>query len=86
MDRVASEFRRYADARVAWQRYRDGIVPQATESLKLTQQAHAAKQVGDLELLKAHETYIRMHLAQLDALRNMRISQVALEGLVVRQE
>jgi len=83
MDRVASEFRRYADARVAWQRYRDGIVPQATESLKLTQQAHAAKQVGDLELLKSHETYIRMHLAQLDALRNMRISQVALEGLVV---
>ena len=85
MDRVASEFRRYADARVAYQRYRDGIVPQATESLKLTQQAYAAKQVGDVELLKAHETYIRMHLAQLDALRDMRISQVALEGLVVGQ-
>jgi cobalt-zinc-cadmium efflux system outer membrane protein len=82
-ERLAAEFRRYENARVRFTRHKERIVPNARKSLDIVQKAYAEGQLDYLELLTSQSTFARTNLDMLDALRELKVSQVALEGQLV---
>jgi cobalt-zinc-cadmium efflux system outer membrane protein len=79
-DRLAVTFRRYANARQQVQRYGQTIVPRAERSLKLVTEGYEKGQVEYLTLLTAQQTYLEVTLANLDSLRELRVSEALIEG------
>jgi cobalt-zinc-cadmium efflux system outer membrane protein len=79
-DRLAVAFRRYANARQQTDRYRSEILPRAQQSLDLMARGYEEGQISFLALLTSQRTYIRVNLAYVEALAELRQSTTAIEG------
>lgn len=79
-DRLAVAYRRYADARQQAERYAERILPRAQQALDIVTRAYRNGQADYLTVIASQKTYIQANLAYLDAIRNLRKSQVVIEG------
>ncbi len=79
-DRLAVAYRRYADARQQAERYAQRILPRARQSLEIVTGAYRNGQADYLTVIASQKTYIQANLAYLEAIRNLRESQVVIEG------
>jgi len=82
-ERLAAEFRRYADARQEAARYRQAILPDAKDSLELVREAYRQGEFDYLKLLTAQRTFFRVNLAYVDALRDLWLSSTRIEGMLL---
>ena len=82
-NRLSPTFERYANARNQVDRYRTAIIPAATESLELSRKMYEAGETGYLNLLTAQRTFAQTNLQYLDSLRELRISEAEIEGLML---
>ena len=78
--RLALVFEQYATAHHQVEKYHSDILPNAQESLKLVSAGYRQGEFGYLVLLTAQRTYFQTNLAYLDALRDLRTAEVAIEG------
>jgi len=83
-NRLALTFERYANARNQVERYRTTILPAAQESLDLTRKMYEAGEASFLVLLTAQRTFSQTNLNFLDAVRELRIADIEIEGLLLR--
>lgn len=81
--RLASVFERYLTSRNRVDNFRDGILRDAQESLKLTRQAYEAGELNFLNLLTAQRTYFRANLSYARALCDMWAASSEIEGLLL---
>lgn len=79
-DRLAVAYRRYANARQQADRYRSRILPRARKSLELVTGGYDTGQVDYLTLITSQQTYVRVNLSYLDALRELREAAAIIEG------
>lgn len=82
-NRLAPVYERYANASNQVQRYRDVILPAADESLNLTRKTYSAGEANYVALLTAQRTYSQTQLGYLDAIGNLRIAEVQINGLLL---
>ena len=82
-DRLAEVFRQYANARQQAEQYKAEILTDAESSLDLVRKGYQQGEFGYLELLTAQRTYFRVNLAYLESLRELWISTVQIEGLLL---
>ncbi len=82
-DRLAEEFQHYLDARETVAEYRESILPDADAALTLVRKGYTEGELGYLDLLTAQQAYFRTHLAFVDALRDIQISRIRIEGLLL---
>ena len=82
-NRLTPNFERYSNARNQVDRYRAAILPAAAESLDLSRKMYQAGETGYLNLLTAQRTFAQTHLQYLDSLRQLRISEAEIEGLLL---
>ena len=82
-DRLVEVFKQYANARQQVEQYRTEILPNAKSSLDLTRKGYQQGEFGYLELLTAQRTYFRVNLAYLASLRELWISAVEIDGLLL---
>ena len=78
--RNLSKSYRYADARQQARRYAERILPRAQQSLDVVRAAYRDGQADYLTVIASQKTYIQANLAYLDAIRNLRESQVVIKG------
>jgi cobalt-zinc-cadmium efflux system outer membrane protein len=78
--RLASVFEQYSTARQLVEKYHSDMLPNAQESLKLVSSGYRQGEFNYLMLLMAQRTYFQTNIAYLDALRDLRIAGVAIEG------
>lgn len=71
-DRLATAYRRFANARQQVQRYKTRMVPRARRSLDLVSAGYEQGQVEFLTVLTAQQTYLGVSLSYLDSLRELR--------------
>lgn len=83
-NRLAPVFEQYANARNQVDRYQKLILPAAQESLSLTRQMYGAGEANYTTLLTAQRTYSQTQLNFLESVRSLRISEVEIEGLLLR--
>lgn len=83
-NRLAPVFERYSNARNQFERYQATILPAAQESLELTRSMYSAGQTGYTTLLTAQRTYSQTQLNYLDTIRTLRITEVEIDGLLLR--
>lgn len=81
---LAPVFERYANARNQVARYRETILPAANETLELSRRSYEAGETGFVNLLTVQRTFSQTNLAYLQALRELRLAEVELEGLLLR--
>jgi outer membrane protein, heavy metal efflux system len=79
-EQLAMAYRQYANARQQANRYREQIVPRAERSLDLVGAGYREGQVDFLTLLTGQRTYIRVNLAYIDALAELRQATIVIEG------
>lgn len=79
-DRLATTYRRYANARQQSEKYEQRIVPNAKRSLELVTKGYELGQVEYLTLLLAQQTYLQARLAALDSLKELRTSEALIAG------
>lgn len=79
-DRLAVAFRRYSNARQQVGRYSQRILPRARKSLELVTTGYRERQTDYLTLLTTQQTFVRVSLAHLDALRELREASTLIEG------
>jgi cobalt-zinc-cadmium efflux system outer membrane protein len=82
-DRLASVFERYANARQQVERFSRDILPDAKASLDLVTKAFQQGETGYLTVLTAQRTYVETNLMYLEAQRQLRSAEVAIEGLLL---
>jgi len=82
-NRLTPNFERYSNARNQVDRYRAAILPAAAESLDLSRKMYQAGETGYLNLLTAQRTFAQTHLQYLDSLRQLRIAEAEIEGLLL---
>jgi cobalt-zinc-cadmium efflux system outer membrane protein len=78
--RLAMVFRRYANARQQVDSYRNDLLPRAQNSLDLVGQGFRAGQADFLDPFISQRTFIRLNLAYIDALSELRQSAVLIDG------
>jgi cobalt-zinc-cadmium efflux system outer membrane protein len=83
-DRLAEAYRGYETARGQLEIYDREILPRAKEALDLTMQTYGAGEVSYLELLTVQRTYFQTGLQRLEALRQLRVAEVEIDGLLLR--
>lgn len=83
-NRLAPVFEQYANARNQVDRYQKTILPAAEESLDLTRKMYRAGEANYTALLTAQRTYSQTQINYLDTVRTLRISEVEIEGLLLR--
>jgi|LakMenEpi03Aug12_release.lakeMendotaPanAssembly.Ray.scaffolds.fasta_scaffold08026_2 cobalt-zinc-cadmium efflux system outer membrane protein len=83
-NRLAPAFERYANSKNQFQRYRESIIPAATESLELNKRAYTAGEVGFVEYLTAQRTYFQTSLNYLDSARELRVAESEIDGLLLQ--
>lgn len=79
-DRLAVAFRRYSNARQQVERYSLRILPRARKSLELVTTGYRERQTDYLTLLMSQQTFVRVSLAHLDALRELREASTLIDG------
>lgn len=88
-DRLATAYRRYANAYQQVDRYRTRMVPKAKRSLELVTRGYDTGQVEFLTVLSAQQTYVQVSLAYLDSLLELHTAysvidaQLLTDGLTV---
>jgi len=83
-NRLAPAFERYANSKNQFQRYRESIIPSAAESLELNKRAYTAGEVGFVVYLTAQRTYFQTSLNYLDSVRELRVAESEIEGLLLQ--
>jgi cobalt-zinc-cadmium efflux system outer membrane protein len=83
-NQLAIAFQRYAIAKQQVEIYTDSILPDARESLELTRTGYREGEFGYLDLLVAQTTYFDVSLNSLERLKELWVSSVELEGLLLR--
>jgi cobalt-zinc-cadmium efflux system outer membrane protein len=81
--RLATAYQRYANARQQVKTYTDAILPDAQKSIDLVTTGYRQGQFGYLILLTSQRTYFQTKLAYLESLRQLRISAVEIDGLLL---
>ena len=81
--RLANVFERYARARQQVVIYKERILPDARESWDLTDRAYRQGELGYLAVLTAQRTYFQANVMYLEALRELWLAEVAIEGLLL---
>lgn len=81
--RLASVFQRYQTARAQVDRYSQAIVPNSRENLDLVRRAFAAGEYDFLQMLVAQRTFVQTELAYVEALQDMHIAALEIEGLLL---
>jgi outer membrane protein, heavy metal efflux system len=82
-DALATAFRNFQQAKYQVARYEKGILDNARESLKLTEQSYEARQVSFLRVLTARRTYFEANLQYVQALIALRQASVVIDGYVL---
>jgi cobalt-zinc-cadmium efflux system outer membrane protein len=82
-NRLALAFEAYANASNQVKRYSREILPDAHGSLDLVVSGYRNEQVNFLTLLTAQRTFSQTNLAYLQALQDMWVNRVAIEGLLL---
>ncbi|MDB5386891.1 MAG: czcC 2 [Planctomycetaceae bacterium] len=82
-DALADAFKRFESALAQVTAFRDDILPDAKESLKLTTEGYKAGEIGFLQVLGARQTYFSTELGYVDALTEMQKVAVELDGLLL---
>jgi cobalt-zinc-cadmium efflux system outer membrane protein len=82
-DQLAEAFRDFEVAREQVAQYRQGILPDAKKSLELTRAGYQQNEFGYLELLTAQQTYSRTNLAYIARLRELWLSAVQIDGMLL---
>jgi len=82
-ERLAARFQQYATARQQVERYRSEMLPSARESLELVRQGYRLGEFNYQALLLAQRTYFQTNLAHLESQRQLRISVIVIEGLLL---
>ena len=82
-DRLADAFKQYANARQQTRRYVDDILPDAKTTLELVRTGYEQGEFGYLELLTTQRTYFRVNLAYVGSLRELRVSSVRIDGMLM---
>jgi cobalt-zinc-cadmium efflux system outer membrane protein len=83
-NRLAPVYERYANAQNQVQRYRTRILPAARDTLDLTRKLYEGSEIDYVTLLTAQRTYSQTNLNYLDALRELRASEIELQGMLLR--
>ena len=81
--RLATAFKQYANARQQVDLYREQILADARNSLELVQQGYRQGEFGYLELLTSQRTFFRTHLAYVESLRTLWVSNTMIDGLLL---
>ena len=82
-NRLATVYRRYANARQQVEKYRNTILPDAKETLELVTTGYQQGEFSYLNLLTAQRTYFQSNLAYLDSLLKLKSARVQIEGLLL---
>jgi cobalt-zinc-cadmium efflux system outer membrane protein len=81
--RLAAVFQRYQTARAQVDRYSQAIVPNSRENLDLVRKAFAAGEYDFLQMLIAQRTFAQTELAYVEALQDMHVAALEIEGLLL---
>lgn len=81
--RLAGAFNQYAVAKTRAERYKKSILPDAGASLELLRDGYRQGEYSYLDLLTAQRTFFRVNLAYVESLRDVWISSVAIDGLLL---
>ena len=81
--RLAPIFEQYVNARQQVQKYSDDILPNAAKTLELVRSGYRQGEFNYQTLLISQRTYFQANLSYLESLRQLRLSAVALEGLLL---
>jgi cobalt-zinc-cadmium efflux system outer membrane protein len=82
-NRLALIYARYATARYQVEQYTKQILPDAKASLAVVTKGYQQGAFGFLDLLTAQRTYVQTNLMYLESLRQLRSTEVAIEGLLL---
>lgn len=85
-NRMAQTYERYANARFQVERYKNRILPDAKTSLDIVIKGYQQGEFNFLILLTAQRTYVQTNLMFIDAIRQLRSAEVAIEGLLLTSE
>ncbi len=81
--RLATVFQRYQTARAQVDRYSQAIVPNSRENLDLVRRAYTAGEYDFLQMLVAQRTFAQTEMAYVDALQDMHVAALEIEGLLL---
>jgi len=81
--RLTPVFEQYSNSKNQVIRYRETILPAAAESLELTRQMYQAGETNYLGLLTAQRTFSQTHRNYLEAILQLRLAEVQIEGLLL---
>lgn len=81
---LAVTFRRYANSRQQVNRYTQQMLPRAHQSLDYVTKGYREGQVNFLTLLTSQRTYYQVNLQYLDAVRQLRESEILMNGQLLR--
>lgn len=81
---LAEVFQVFADARVQVDLYGDQILPQAKETLELTEKGYRAGEMDFLTWLTAQRTYAQTNINYLNALRELWNKSAEIDGLLLK--
>lgn len=82
-ERLATVFKQYVNAKQQVDLYRNRILIDARDSLELVQQGYRQGEFGYLELLTSQRTYFQTHLAYVESLRMLWVSDAMLDGMLL---
>lgn len=81
--RLATVFQRYQTAQAQVERYRQAILPDSRENLDLVSKAYHAGEYDYLQMLVALRTFAHTNLAYLEALQDLRVAALEIDGLLL---
>lgn len=81
--RLTPVFEQYSNSKAQVSRYRETLLPAAAESLELTRRMYQAGETNYLGLLTAQRTFSQTHRNFLDAVLQLRLAEVQIEGLLL---
>ena len=81
--RLATVFQRYQTAAAQVERYRQAILPDTRENLDLVGKAYHAGEYDYLQMLVALRTFSTTNLAYLEAMQELRVAALEIDGLLL---
>ncbi len=82
-ERLTDAFNRYQVAKTRADHYANDILPDADVSLELVREGYRRGEFSYLELLTAQRTSFRVNLAYVESLRDLRVSNAQIDGLLL---
>lgn len=81
--RLAREYARYRTARTVVEEYRTGVLPEAREAFQLYRESFGQRRAAYPQVLIAQRNYFQINADYIEALNDMRRSEVAILGLLL---